>query len=168
VTEKKRGKLKGFVVLVFLILVLGTVDSAWIFYHEKTITTNVIGVGGTYTISQEFANSLSLNTSSGNANVTTLMKIDSLPQDMNTTFEIETRKTNLDSGCPNYDDDCKVVVTSIYNGNRKLISNTTNINDKKNLTLFTPLMNSIEYRIECIKNSCSQRINSNITLTEVK
>jgi hypothetical protein len=171
VTEKKRGKLKGFVVLVFLILILGTVDSAWIFYHERTITTNVIGGEGTYTISQEFDNSISLDTSNGNANVTTLMTIDDLNHDMNMSFEIETRKTNLNSNCSRYDKDCRIIVTHKYNLTNNILSDKTeNIttSDKKNLILHSPLTNYIEYRIECVKNSCNQRINSNITLNETR
>ena len=156
--------------LVFLVLLLSVVNAAWIIYYKKTITTNVIGEETVYTISQEFANTLSLNTTSGPANITTLMEIKNLNENIKMSFEIETRKTNLtNASCPNYRDDCGVIVTHIYDSIRRILSNrSTTITDKENFTLFTPLTNFIEYRIECVEDSCSQRINSNITLEEIK
>ncbi|MDO8528705.1 MAG: hypothetical protein Q7S06_02335 [Nanoarchaeota archaeon] len=161
-------KLKGIIVIGLLIALLGFMDAAWIIYHRSTITTNIIGEKSMYNISQEFANTLSLNTSSGITNVTSLMEIEGITGNINMSFDIQTRKTDLtNASCPNYDDDCCVIVTHIHNTNRNILSNCpSNIGDKENFTFLTPGTNYLEYMIECVEDSCSQRINSNITLEE--
>ncbi len=170
--KKRKGKLKGFVVLVFLILILGIIDAAWIIYHKSTITTNIIGEKKVYFISQQFSDTLSLNTSTGPANVTTLMKIDDLTEDINISFRSETDRTVLDSDCPNYKDneDCNVTVAYLYsNGTRKLLIYKNKGDETANFTLLAlPIINIFEYRIDCIKDSCSQIINSTIILEEVR
>ena len=81
----------------------------------------------------------------------------------------KTQKTNLTSEevCLDYKDDCEVIISHIYDGNI-ILSNVTDSSFKGNFTLFIPLTNYIEYMIECVEDSCSQRINSNITLEELK
>jgi hypothetical protein len=164
------NKKRGILIIVFLVLILGVVNAAWAIYYKKTITTNVIGDKKIYDISQEF-NSLSLNTSGGPDSDVTLMKIGGLSEDENMNYAIETRKTYLDASCPNPDKDCLVTVTQIYAGGsgeiRNILSSTQNINSEKNFTLVKNTDNLIEYKVECIKNSCPQRISSNVTIQQV-
>jgi len=164
----------GMLLLIFLVLLLGTVNAAWIISYKKTITTNVIGEKSVYNISWEFDNTLSLNTNNGPASTDTSMKIDGLTEDMNMTFEIETRRTNLSSEeeCPNYEKDCDVIVTHIYDDGiieiKTILSDSpTTIGDEANFTLFAGFDNFIEYKIECVEDSCPQRINSNVTLKQI-
>ncbi len=162
------NKKRGLIVLVVLVSLMTFVNAAWIIFYEGEIITNIIGEGAPYIITQEFSNSLSLNTSSGNGTVTTSMKIEGLSENINMSFDIDTRRTNLNSSCPNYDDDCVVRLTHIYGGVRNILSNTTNVNDDGNVLLLAPNENFIEYMIYCVEDSCPQRINSNVTLEEIK
>jgi len=160
---------KGVLILIFLVLLLGVVNAAWIFSYKKTVIADIIGrEQKIYTISQDFSDLL-LNTSNGLDNKSTLMKINNLKENMNMLFKIETRVTNL-SSCPDYDKDCKVTVTQIFNnGTRNILSDTDHyyINEEANLTLFKDAENVLEYNIVCVKNSCPQRIKSNITLSQI-
>ena len=160
---------RGAIIIILLVLLLVLVDSAWIFSYKRTITSNVIGRGQeAYTITQEF-NDLSLDTSTGASSQISLMKVQGLGKDITVNLAIETRRTNLDSTCVNYDDDCNVTVTQIYsNGTRKILSNKQNINEQANFTLFKDTENVLEYKIFCIENSCPQKVNSTVTLTEIK
>ena len=163
---------RGVIVIILLVLLLVVIDSSWIFSYKRTITSNVIGDGEkVYTIFQEFDNSILLDTSNGADNESTFMKINNLQKDINMSFAIETRVTNLSSSCLNYDSDCRVVVTqNLVNGTKKILSDTDHyyINEKTNLTLYKNIDNVLEHKIFCIENSCPQRINSTIVLTEIK
>ncbi|VVB82641.1 Uncharacterised protein [uncultured archaeon] len=164
-------KRKGIFLIIFLVLLLSVVNAAWIIYSKQTITSNVVGGKNDYNISWSFDNSLSLNTSNGPDETSTSMKIEGLSKDANMSFEIETRRTNLNSSCPNYDDDCKVILTQIYNNGgeiRKILSDKQTITSTGNFTLFHGTDNFIEYRIQCVENSCSQRIVSNVTLEQIQ
>jgi len=168
------NKRKYLFILIVLILVLGVVDAAWIVFYKKTITTNVIGEEKTFTIFQEFNSILSLNTSNGPAETKTLMEIKDLTEDANMTFEIETRRTNLTSEteCPNFEDDCGVIITHIYPNGMVNITNIlsnkpTTIGDEANFILLKNINHFIEYKIQCVEDSCPQRVSSNITLEQV-
>jgi len=162
---------KGLSIIVFLVLLLGVVDAAWVLYYKGTITTNVIGEQSAYSISWEFNDTLSLDTTNGPDSTSTLMKIDSLDKDLDMGFEIETRRTNLDSNCPNYEDDCTVTLAHIYNNGteiKTILSNKQTITNDGNFTLFKDVDNYVEYKVECVENSCSQRISSNVTLEQIQ
>ena len=158
---------RGVIVIIFLVLLLAVIDSAWIFSYKKTITTEIIGQNKGYTISHEFDNALSMNTSNGPGQINSSLKIMGLDKDVNMSLEISTRRTSINSSCSDYDKDCKVIITQIYNNIRKILSNTTNINDDENFVLFKNTENIIEYQIVCVENSCSQRIISNVTLEQI-
>jgi hypothetical protein len=160
---------RGVIVIILLIFLLVLIDSAWIFSYKKTITTEITGQSTIYTISHEFDNALELDTSDGPSQINTSIKIKGLGKDVNMSFDISTRRTNV-TVCPNYDDDCDVIVTQIYNNDiRKILSDKpTTIGDKENFTLFKNVDNMIEYQIVCVQNSCPQRIISNVTLTEIR
>lgn len=162
---------KGLSIIILLVLVLGVVDAAWILYYKKTITTNVIGGESVYSISLEFNDTLSLDTSNGPDSTKTLMKIDNLDKNLNMSFEIETRRTNLDSDCPNYENDCIVTLAHIYNNGteiKTILSSKQTITNDGNFTLFKDVDNYIEYKVECVENSCAQRISSNVTLEQIQ
>jgi hypothetical protein len=163
-------KRRGIVILIFLVLLLGVIDAAWIFSYKKIITASVVGgEKKVYTISQDFGDSLLLNTSNGPDIKSTLMKISDLEEDTNMLFKIETRVTYLEPDCLN-GEDCKVTVTQdLINGTEKILSDTDhyNINEEANLTLFKIIENILEYKIECVKNSCPQKINSTIILSQI-
>ena len=117
-------------------------------------------------ISQEFDDGLSLNTTNNGGAVITSMKIENLKKDMKVTFEISTSKKSLDSNCSSiytYTNDCDIIATY----NNTLTKTEEILSDGENITLMkSPVINFINYRIECVENSCPQRINSTITLTE--
>jgi hypothetical protein len=167
-------KRRGLFIIIVLVLILGVVDAAWIISYRKTITANIIGEQKIYTISQEFSNNISLNTSTGPAEIITLMKIDGLIEDANMSFEIDTRRTNLTSKteCPNPDEDCGIIVTYIYNNGTGNVTNIlsykpANLGDDKNFTMYKEVENFLEYKIQCVEDSCPQRIRSNITLEQI-
>lgn len=159
-------KKRGILIIILLVLFLGVIDAAWIIYYKDSITTNVIGEK-IYTISEEFDNSLSLDTLDGPDEKSTLMKIQDVDKDRLMEIEVSTRRTNLTSEveCPDYEDDCRVTWTYIYgDGTREVLIDKQTITNKKNFTLFTGQDNFIEYKIECVEDSCPQRIVSNVTI----
>jgi len=163
-------KKRGIAILIFLVLLLGMIDAAWIFSYKKIITANVVGgEKKVYTISQNFGDSLLLNTSNGPDSKSTLMKISDLEEDTNMLFKIETRVIYLEPGCLN-GEDCRAIVTQNFiNGTKKILSDTDHysVNEQANLTLLKTIENILEYKIECVKNSCAQKINSTITLSQI-
>jgi hypothetical protein len=153
--------------LFILIILLGVVDSAWIFfYYNRTITSNVIGgEKATYSISQQFNENLVLDSSSNSASNSTIMKISNLSKDLSAHLSVKVNKTNLDSECSDYKEDCTVIITQILpNGTKNsLVSSTSENPNGKYFTLFEG-DNYIEYNLSCVKNSCPQKIISNITI----
>jgi len=158
-------KKKGLVIIISLVLLLGAVDAAWIFYYKNTITANVIGEKF-YSISEEFDSTISVDTTEGPDSESTLMKIQSLDRDRLMEISTTTRRTNLTSekDC-DYEDDCIVTWTYIYDsGIKEVLINKQTITNEKNFTLYAGGNNYIEYKIECVEDSCPQRIVSNVTV----
>jgi hypothetical protein len=168
-------KKRGIFIIVFLVLFLGVVNAVWIISYSSTITTNVIGQEKEYSFSHEFNESLSLDTSDGPANTTTTWIIEDLEEDINMEFDVETRKNSSDTECTNGDDDykkdCKITITHIYDDGsgeiRSILSNTTNIQSSGEVTLMEDIDNIIEYKVECVPNSCTQEIVSTIEFEEI-
>lgn len=161
--------------MVCLVLVLGIVNAAWILNYSTTITTNVISNERTFSFSHEFDDVLELDTTNEPNSTITNWEIEDLDEDLNVTFKISTHKTNLTSGemCNNYKKDCRVVVTHIYNNGTDDVRNILTITESSSVTgdanfiLFEDISNIIEYKIECIQNSCPQEIESEIDIEEV-
>lgn len=165
---------KGVILLVLLISILGIVNAAWILSYSGTIITNVISDEKSYTFTHEFAENLEINTTDSANNITTFWEIDSLVEDLNVTLEMDTHKTNLTSEeCSDYKEDCRVILTHIYNNGTEDIRDLLSITDGSGVTgdadfiLFAGITNTIEYRVECIRNSCPQEIVSDVDIEEI-
>ena len=157
---------RGIAVIIFLVLLLAVIDSAWIFSYKKVISTEITGGKTGYTILHEFNDIPLLNTSNGSADAITILKIGDLTRNINVTFEISTTHKSLNTECSSnytYTNDCEITI--IHNGT----SITENVLiDEENFTLYKyPAVNFINYKIKCAQNSCPQRINSTITFTEI-
>ncbi len=165
------NKKKSIILLVCLVVLLGAVNAAWMITYNKTITTNVIGEEESYSFTYEFSNLLSLDTSNKRNSTITNLTIAGLDEDINMSFDVETRRYNATETCLDYEDDCLVTITHIYDGGpgevRNVLSNTTNIGSDGNFILIGNTDNIIEYKIECVKKSCPQEINSTIELEEI-
>jgi hypothetical protein len=159
IIDKKRG----VVIIISLVLLLGVIDAAWILSYKQTITAKVIGEKF-YSISEEFDSTISLNTSDGPDTEINLMKIES-NKDRLVDLDATTRRTNLTSEeeC-DYEDDCIVTWTYIHDGIKEILINKQTITNNKNFTLLEGEENYIEYKIECVEDSCAQRIASNVTI----
>lgn len=157
-------KKRGLVILIFLILLLGVVNAAWILSYKKTITGNVFG-GKFFTISKEFSNEISIDTSEGADSDTTEMKIN-VKKDSNVSLDVDIERINMDSSdCP-YLEDCRVIVIHNYQDSSDVLMNTTakSSPSSERFILFKDTENIIRYMISCKENSCLQRIVSNVTI----
>jgi len=168
------NKKKSIILLVCLVVLLGAVNAAWILNYTATITTNVVSNERTFSFSHEFEDVLNLDTTNIENSTTTYWEIEDLDEDLNVTFDISTHKMNLtsDEECFKYKDDCRVIVTHIYNNGADEVRDQLTITDgagvsgDANFILFEEITNTIEYKVECIKNSCPQEIESEITIEE--
>jgi hypothetical protein len=152
-----------------LVLLLGVVNAAWMFYYQRTITGEVAGEPEHYVRSEQFDNNLSINTTDGPASISTNLTIEDLERDLYLNLESRTERYNLTSEdeC-DLDDDCNVTISFIYeNGTKQvLIDRQVSSALKANVTLFEDYENVLEYKIECVEDSCPQRIVSNVTLKQ--
>lgn len=169
------NKKRGWIAIVLLIVILGAVNAAWILNYSATITTNVISEERTFAFSHTFKDDLNVDTTNEANSTTTYWEIEDLEEDLNVTFDVNTERTNLTSEgiCSiekNYEDDCRVIITHIYNNEtgevRDILVEKQNKNSKGNFILFEDISNIIEYRIECVHNSCPQEIVSEIEIEE--
>jgi ribosomal protein L7Ae-like RNA K-turn-binding protein len=162
-------KKRGIVIIICLILLVGIVNAAWIFfYYNQTITGNVIGGEKlSYTL-LEFGSTLSVNTSEGASSNSTIMKINSLSENQNVKISIKVNKTNLNSSCSNYENDCEVFLSQVLlNGTRDTLVHvlTSTNTQSKSFTLLEG-NNQIEYNLSCDAHSCPQTIVANITIEQ--
>lgn len=169
------NKKKGVILLICLTVLLGIVNAAWILHYSAEITTNVISNERTFSFSHEFNDVLELDTTKESNSTITNWEIEDLDEDLNVTFDISTHKTNLtsDEECIKYKNDCRVIVTHIYNNGTDDVRDQLTYTDgagvtgKANFILFEDISNVLEYKVECIKNSCLQEISSEIEIEEV-
>jgi len=162
-------KKKGIMIVICLILFIGIVDAAWIFfYFNQTITGNVIGGEKPNYEILKFNGALSIDTSKGAASNSTIMRINNLDEKQEVDVKVNVNRTNLDSDCSGYDKDCDVTLTHILpNGTRNnLISHSISSNPNKESFTLLKGNNQIEYNLSCKQNSCPQTILFNITIEQ--
>jgi hypothetical protein len=168
-------KKKGIIIIVSLIFLMGIVNAAWIIYYHQDIVTEIIGQPEHYSMSEQFEDSLNLNTTESLASISTNLTIEELGENINVTLDMSTHKINLTSEteCHDYEKDCKVIIDYIYNNGTEdirqslIITEGSRVSGDANFTLLEDYENILEYRIECVEDSCPQRIISNITLEQI-
>lgn len=162
------NKKRGIFIIGILVLLLGVVNAAWVFYYGRNITAEIVGEPEHYVRSEQFDNDISMNTTDGPASISTNLTIKDLERDLYLNLESATRRYNLTSEdeC-DLDDDCNVTISFIYeNGTKDVLINKQLVSLKANVTLFENYENVLEYKIECVEDSCPQRIVSNVTLEQ--